>query len=140
MKTGQSLIVVMSMFLFGCSIPLQPPLDASVGGKTVHYSVHQRFTLQLDVMATAGYTWLCSIADTTVVRLDSIHYAPKSGAMPIGGRSIQTLYFQALAAGQTPVTLAHCHRFIEVHRDDLLMAVQVNRLAHLSGSIPFLMC
>jgi predicted secreted protein len=109
-----TMLGLMILFL-GCSdssIPTQTQLDSSkqldssINGKNVAYTSNQRFSLELDLEADAGYQWDYTISDTTVVRIDSTRYRPKSGNWnQIGGLTVETFYFYTKTAGNSTIDL-----------------------------------
>ena len=109
MKTHVCFTFILLFSLVGCSQPSSPvalELDSSINGKTVLYPRNQKFTLQLDLQADAGYQWNYSIGDTNVVRIDSTCYTPKSGNWnQIGGVTVETFFFCTVQTGQSVVTL-----------------------------------
>ena len=88
------------------SMPTQTQLDSSINGKNVVYTSHQRFSLELDLAADAGYQWDYTISDTTVVRVDSTRYRPKSGNWnQDGGLTVETFYLCTKNAGKSTIGL-----------------------------------
>jgi predicted secreted protein len=108
MKTLCSIVSVILFSLVGCSQATSPGLrlGSTIKGKTVSYQMNQKFMLQLDLYADAGYQWKYAIGDTNIVRIDSTSYAPKSGNWnQTGGVTTETFFFRTLNAGQSIVTL-----------------------------------
>jgi predicted secreted protein len=98
------------MILFiGCSdssMPTQTQLDSSINGKNVVYSSNQRFSLELDLLADAGYQWDYTISDTNTVRIDSTSYRPKSGNWNLdGGMTVESFYFRTMKTGKCTINL-----------------------------------
>jgi len=107
---------VLLTVLMGCSRSSAPnnpdrhstgtELDSTVNGRMLTYPSNQRFSLELDVNADAGYQWDYLLSDTTVVRIDSINYRPKNGSWNIvGGLTVETIYFRTLHKGISAVDL-----------------------------------
>jgi predicted secreted protein len=118
--------------LFGCDIgealKSAPQLDASANGTTLTYVVNQSFSLELDLNADAGYLWYYTISDTTVVRLDSTRYRPKSGSWnQEGGFTVATFYFRVTQTGNCSIDLAERRGWLpnEAPRNTLRFTVVV---------------
>lgn len=109
MKTNPTLMIVPFLSLFVCSHPSSPidtTLDASAHGRTIYYPLNQKFTVQLDLQADAGYQWYCFISDSNIVRVDSASYSPKTGnPNQVGGVTVETLFFCTANIGQSEVAL-----------------------------------
>jgi predicted secreted protein len=101
------------LIIGGCSrssSPTEPLWDSSIAGKTISSLPHQKFSLQLDLNADAGYQWDIALTDSNVVHVDSTHCGPKSGNYnQVGGIIIETIYFCTRSIGQSTVTLVE-HR------------------------------
>ncbi len=110
MNLHRGFAIIMLLTIVGCSqssSPTEPQWDSSIAGKSISYPPNQRFTLQLDLNADAGYQWDISVTDTNVVRVDSTNYRPKSGNYnQVGGITVETFYFCTRYAGRSAVTLA----------------------------------
>jgi len=87
--------------------PLQElTLDSTVNGRQVSSLPHQRITLDLAVLADAGYQWVLSLTDTNVVRIDSASFRPVGGNWnQVGGLTIETIVFEAIRSGECLVSL-----------------------------------
>lgn len=115
MRTHHFTIMVLMILFFGCSdqgvnsdspAPLGAPFTSSINGKYVACFPNQCFSLELDLNADGGYQWDLTIGDTSILRLDSTRYRPKSGNWSIeGGLTVETFYFRALHAGQSAIDL-----------------------------------
>ena len=109
MKFSHLLSFALSLLLVQCSdlgTPVDVSLDSSIDGKTAHYPVGARFSIELDLHADSGYLWDCNISDTTVVRTDgATSYRPKDPTIAIGGMIVATFHFQAHARGHSTITL-----------------------------------
>ena len=106
-----SLVSLQAIFLLaGCldsGLPSEPHLDSSINGNFAVFIYDQRFVLELDVNADAGYRWECEIGDTTVVRLDSASYRPKDGGEGrCGGLAVETFYFRTFRPGRSTIKLS----------------------------------
>jgi predicted secreted protein len=116
MRADYFTTVVLMIFFFGCSDhgvnlespgPSGTPLTSAINGKNVACSPNQCFSLELDLNADGGYQWDHNISDTSILRLDSTNYRPKSGNWSIvGGLTVQTFYFRAVHPGQSTIDLA----------------------------------
>ena len=112
MKPLCCVYALVMLTLSGCSQPTGlnqqsgTPLDSSVNGKTVAYSLNQSFALDLDVQADAGYQWDCSISNPAVATTDQApSFRPKNGGPVVpGGATVETFYFRTSAIGQSTIT------------------------------------
>ena len=115
MRAHYLTIFGLMILLFGCSDqganldspgPVNDPLNSAVNGKTIACVLNQTFSLELDLNADAGYQWDHSISDTSILRLDSTNYRPKSGDKFVdGGLTVEAFYFRTMSAGQCTVDL-----------------------------------
>jgi predicted secreted protein len=109
MKKYYLLFLVIISFLSGCLdniVSTENQFDSSINGKIIRINKYHQFTLELDLNADAGYQWDYSMTDTSVVRIDSTNYRPKSGNWnQIGGVSIETFYFCGIKKGNCRVKL-----------------------------------
>ena len=108
MHHGFTFIVLLT--IVSCShssSPTEPTWDSSINAKSVTYPRNQKFSLQLVLSADAGYQWNITMSDTTVLRVDSTSYRPKSGNQnQVGGLTIETFYFCTLNVGRSLINLA----------------------------------
>ncbi|OGU28575.1 MAG: hypothetical protein A2057_16930 [Ignavibacteria bacterium GWA2_35_9] len=109
MKKYYLLFFVIISFLSGCSdnvLSSEDQFDSSINGKSIRINKNHQFILELDLNADAGYCWDYSIGDTTVLRIDSTSYRPKSGNWnQCGGVTIETFYFCGIKKGNCEVNL-----------------------------------
>jgi predicted secreted protein len=108
-------LVFISIILFlsrcsGISQPAEfqlvsPVLGPEIDNQKLVCPPGQRFLLQLDLSADAGYQWDYYISDVTVIQLDSATYRPKSGELIWGGLTIETFYFRAAKQGLCSINL-----------------------------------
>ncbi len=109
MKTHNFYALLIVLLFTSCSessSPSEPKLDSLINGRNVSYASNQRFVLELDLQADAGYQWDYSISDTDVVRIDSTSYRPKSGNWnQVGGVTIETFYFRTMRSGKSIVEM-----------------------------------
>jgi predicted secreted protein len=109
MKVHTCFAFIIIVLFTSCSnspLPSEPKLDSSINGKNLSYHSNQRFFLELDLSADAGYTWDYTVSDTNVVRIDSTIYRPKSGNWnQVGGLTIETFYFRTLRTGKSPIAM-----------------------------------
>ncbi|HEY9165679.1 MAG TPA: protease inhibitor I42 family protein [Candidatus Kryptonia bacterium] len=90
--------------------PTEPKLDSTISGKTLAYSTNQRFLLELDLSADAGYQWDYSVSDSIVARIDSTNYRPKSGNWnQVGGLTVESFFFRTMKPGTCLVVMVE-HR------------------------------
>jgi predicted secreted protein len=101
-------------FSISCSdLGTQPVFDASINGKSLTLFSEQRFTLELDVQADAGYQWQAQMSDSTVLKLDSTAYRPKNaGPIMPGGPTVEIFFFCAGNSGKCTVTLSERHLWL----------------------------
>jgi predicted secreted protein len=108
-------------------------LDAAVNGKTVVYPEREKFTLQLDSWADAGYRWDCEISDTLIVSMfgPPTYRQKEDGPIVPGGASIATFTFVTKKAGTCGLRLIEHQRWmVEVApRDSVLFSVSVIKSA-----------
>jgi predicted secreted protein len=116
MKKYHLLFFVIILFLSGCSenvLSTEDQFDSSINGKSITINTNHKFTLELDLHADGGYQWDHSISDTSVVRIDSTNYRPKSGNWnQDGGVTIETFYFTGERKGNCIINLIE-HRIWE---------------------------
>ena len=109
MKKYYLLFLIIISFLFGCSdnvISTENQFDSSINGKNVSINKNHQFILELDLNADAGYQWDYSMTDTSVIRIDSTNYRPKSGNWnQVSGVTIETFYFCGIKKGNCIVNL-----------------------------------
>ena len=109
MNKCYSLFLVVFSFLSGCSdnaTLLESPFDSSINGKSVVLNMNHQLILELDLNADAGYKWDCSMTDSSVVRVDSTNYKPKSGNWnQVGGITVETFYFSGIKKGDCKINL-----------------------------------
>ena len=109
MKKHYLLFLIIISFLFGCSdnvISTENQFDSSINGKNVSINKYHQFILELDLNADAGYQWDYSMTDTSVIRIDSTNYRPKSGNWnQVGGVTIETFYFCGIKKGNCLINL-----------------------------------
>ena len=109
MKTKILFTLFVIFFLSGCSdstAPNEISLDSSVDGKYVFVNAKNKFTLELDVSADAGYRWDYTISNEKIVEVDSVCFRPKySDEIIPGGTTIQTIYFNAIRPGRSKIYL-----------------------------------
>jgi predicted secreted protein len=109
MKKYYLLFLVILAFSSGCSDDVLLPedqFDSSIDGKSIRINENHQFILELDLNADAGYSWDYSISDTTVLRIDSTTYRPKSNDRNLcGGITIETFYFCSINKGDCNVNL-----------------------------------
>jgi predicted secreted protein len=116
MKKYYFLFLIVISFLLGCSdslLPTEVKIDSTINGKNITIITNQKFALELDLNADAGYQWNYSISDTEVVRIDSVSFKPKSGNWnQDGGVTVETFYFVGKRTGQCLIGLIE-HRVWE---------------------------
>ncbi|OGU51761.1 MAG: hypothetical protein A2080_13525 [Ignavibacteria bacterium GWC2_36_12] len=109
MKTYYLLLLIIIPFLSGCSdnvLSTENQFDSSINGKSISINKNHQFILELDLNADAGYRWDYSMTDTSVIRIDSTNYRPKSGNWnQVGGVTIETFYFCGIKKGNCTVNL-----------------------------------
>ena len=109
MKKYYSLLLIAISFLFGCSdssIPTEAKLDSSINGKNITITTNSKFAIEFDLNADAGYQWDYSLSNTSVLKVDSTNYRPKSGNWnQVGGLTVETFYFCSKKTGQCKVSL-----------------------------------
>ena len=100
---------VLICFLFGWSCLSVPTeiFDSSVNGKNIMIQRNEQFIVNLDVHADGGYQWDCQISDSTILKKDSTHIAPKnSNRNIVGGLSVETFYLSSSSKpGQCTINL-----------------------------------
>jgi predicted secreted protein len=104
-------IALLLLWAYGCDLgePLSsdPQLHLSLNGRFLTYSVNRPFSLELDLNADAGYSWDCTISDSTVIRLEKTTYRPKSGDWNVcGGMTVETFLFRTTKPGECTISLA----------------------------------
>jgi len=105
--------IAAGLFISCSDLGTQPVFDASINGKWLTLFTHQRFTLELDVLADAGYQWHPQMSDSTVVKLESTAYRPKNGGPIVpGGPTVETFYFCTGTAGRCTVRLSERHPWL----------------------------
>jgi predicted secreted protein len=109
MKKYYLLFLVNISFLSGCAdnvLSSEDQFDSSINGKSISINKNHQFILELDLNADAGYQWDYLITDTSVIRIDSTNYRPKSGNWnEVGGVTIETFYFCGRERGNCKVNL-----------------------------------
>ncbi len=109
MKKYYPLFLIVISFLFGCSestLPTEVRLDSSINGKNITVNNNSKFTMELDLNADAGYQWDYSLSNTSVLKVDSTNYRPKSGNWnQVGGLTVETFYFCSKKTGQCKINL-----------------------------------
>ena len=83
-------------------------LNSSVNGKVVVYPPGRKFSLDLDVPASAGYQWDYQLSDGDVVSSESRpDYRPKYGdAVVPGGLTVETFHFVTKSPGRCVIRLS----------------------------------
>jgi predicted secreted protein len=121
LKIRHSTFAALFLLISGCSDlgvngvflpPVGTPLTSSVNGTELTCLHNQRFSLELDLSADAGYHWDHSISDPSVLILDSTAYRPRSGNWnQVGGITVETFYFRAAGPGMCTVELSQRRRW-----------------------------
>jgi predicted secreted protein len=113
MKTSLAALCALFLALIlssGCDLGVisgtDTQIDVSANGKTFAFAVDQPFSMELEVLADAGFRWYLTFSDPTIIKLSDTKYRPKNGDTNVcGGMTIQTFYFQPLKHGNCTVTL-----------------------------------
>jgi len=109
MKTKIILLFFVVYLFFNCSNSTAPNeifLDSSVDGKYISVTSGNKFIVELEVYADAGYRWDYTISNTKIVEVDSVRFKPKYSEEIIpGGTTIQTIYFNAIRPGRSKIYL-----------------------------------
>ena len=109
MKKCYPLFLVFISFLSGCSdnvTSTESKFDSSINGKNVILNMNRQLILELDLHADGGYMWSCSMTDSSVARMDSTNYRPKSGNWnQVGGITRETFYFSGIKKGDCKINL-----------------------------------
>lgn len=109
MKTRIIFVLFAISFLSRCSDPTSPTeikLNSSVDGKYISVTSGNKFTVELEVYADAGYRWDYTISNMKIVEVDSVRFRPKNSDEIIpGGPTIQTIYFNAIQPGRSKIYL-----------------------------------
>jgi predicted secreted protein len=109
MKTRIIFILLIISTFFGCSestSPTETCFDSSVNGKYISVTSGNKFIVELDVYADAGYRWDYTISNTKIMEVDSMRFRPKNPDVNVcGGVTIQTIYFKAIQPGRSKVYL-----------------------------------
>lgn len=110
------IVLILISFLFSCSdmiMPTEVRLDSSINGKNITVNTNSKFTMELNLNADAGYQWDYFLSNTSVLKVDSINYRPKSGNWnQVGGITVETFYFCSKRTGQCKINLIE-HRVWE---------------------------
>ena len=85
--------------------------EASIDGQNLKCTVNQRFTLTLGVSADGGYQWDWTIANPSVVQLDSTSVKPPLPPV-VGGEAVEMFHFRTTGVGVSRVKLIQ-HRVWE---------------------------
>jgi predicted secreted protein len=109
MKTKILFTLFVISFLSGCSdstSPTETYFDSSVNGKYISVNSKNKFILEIDVSADAGFRWDYTINNTKIIEVDSVRFKPKNPDVNVcGGVTIQTIYFKAIQPGRSKVYL-----------------------------------
>ena len=109
MKIYHYLFLIIISFLIGCSessSPIETNYDSSINGKSIVIRPNQKYILELDLNADAGYSWTYTIANPKVINIDSTKYRAKSGKPnQVGGLTVETFYFSGKSTGQCFINL-----------------------------------
>jgi len=103
------LLVIAALSLAACGgKPTEPPVvEISDAGKTIEVTAGNDFKIVIESNSSTGYHWeLVGDLDENIVQLVSKDYRADEPVMPgSGGRDV--LVFQAVAAGETTITLGY---------------------------------
>jgi inhibitor of cysteine peptidase len=102
-----SVLLVTFALLAGC-ISNEVKLGVSDNGSQIKLNKGQMLVITLEANPTTGYTWEVAESNTSIMRqVGAIEFQSESSAPGAGG--VQTLHFEAVNAGQTPLKLVY-HR------------------------------
>lgn len=102
-----SVVLITFTLLAGC-ITKEVRLGVSDNGSQIKLNKGQMVVITLDANPTTGYTWELAEPNMSVIRqVGEIEFQPESSALGAGG--VQTLRFEAMNVGQTPLKLVY-HR------------------------------
>jgi inhibitor of cysteine peptidase len=100
------LLIVVSGILLGCTSRRTVSIDDVDNGRTVDVNTGDTLKISLAGNPTTGYNWYATSLDTTVLQqVGEPGFKASSNAIGAGG--VITLSFQALKAGQIPLTLEY---------------------------------
>ena len=108
-----SIIVVMSLCLFGCSsggsvAPSEVSVDESYNGKQVEIAVDGTLTVTLESNQTTGFQWeLTSISDQSVLEKESNTYEDPEDTGMVGAPGKEVWIFKALKKGTSTISMEY---------------------------------
>ncbi len=105
-----SSVLLLAASLWGCGGSNQEKsLGSQDDGREVTLQVGQTLAISLEANPTTGYTWQVLEMDTNILQpLGDTQFKQAPGSEGLtGAGGVETLRFEALAAGQTPLTLGY---------------------------------